>query len=59
MQEIDRRGEILVRADRDVKGHDADAVGLAQLAKDVVEVRVLAIEATDRNDARRPGLLEI
>src|SRR5205823_11000457 len=41
VQEIDRRREVLVLPDRHMQWHDADAVRLAELAQDLVEVGVL------------------
>ena len=59
VQEVDRRGELLVLPDGHVERHDPDAVRLAKLAEDLVEVGVLAVEPADEEDARRPPRLEL
>src|SRR5439155_367455 len=59
MEQVDRAADRLLLARGHVKRHDADAVRLAQLAEHAVEVGVLAVQARDDDDARRPGLLEL
>ncbi len=59
MQQIDRRREVLVLPDRHMQRHHADAVRLAELAKDLVEVGVLPVETRDDDDPRRVRLFEL
>ena len=59
VEEIDRRAKALVLSDRHVKRDDADAVSLAQLAQDLFEVGVLAVEPADDHYTRCLVIVEL